>query len=112
MGEETTYINTTWKTQELVDRDQEKVLISETLDNIWTGEIDFWFEQIKEGYIVEFVTKTSESFSNVKIIFEEGPRIRSLVEIPLFIIILFVKNKLNHMELDKMLGQNPPHRGW
>jgi hypothetical protein len=54
--------------------DQAKLDILKVLDKRWTQDIDFWFSQVKGGYIVEFTIEYSDSFSDAERNFEEGPR--------------------------------------
>jgi len=54
--------------------DQAKLDSLKMLDNKWTWAIDFWFARVKERYIIEFVVKYSDSFSEDEAKFEEGPR--------------------------------------
>jgi hypothetical protein len=63
------------------------------LDNKWTKAIDFWFKQVKEGYIVEFVVECNESFNSVEFKFATGPRRKLLEEIPLWIKMLFMEKR-------------------
>lgn len=71
------------------------------LDIKWTRAIKFWFERVKEGYLVEYAIECSESFSSTKRKFEVGPIGRLLVEIFLWIK-MFVENRLMRMKLDRM----------
>jgi hypothetical protein len=48
--------------------------ILKEIDNKWTRAIDFWFTRVKERYIIEYVVKYSDSFSEGEAKFEEGPR--------------------------------------
>jgi hypothetical protein len=73
------------------------------LDNKWTWDIDFWFSQVKEGYIIEFSIEYSDSFSVAERTFEEGPRKQMLEEIPLWIKMLFVERRMMHMDLNRMV---------
>jgi hypothetical protein len=43
---------------ELVVWDQATLDRFNTLDNKWNRAIDFWFSQVKEGYIIEFLWST------------------------------------------------------
>jgi hypothetical protein len=46
--------NSTVLPSKLIVWDQAKIDSLKALDNKWTRAIDFWFAQVKEGYIVEF----------------------------------------------------------
>jgi hypothetical protein len=59
------------------------------MDNKWARDIEFWFERVKEGYMVEFGIECSEFFNNAERNFVAGPRRILLEEIPLWINMLF-----------------------
>jgi hypothetical protein len=65
--------------------------------------VDFWFDQVKEGYIIEFSIEYNDSFSEAERKFVVGPRKRLLEEIPLWIKMLFVEKGLMCMEPDRMV---------
>jgi hypothetical protein len=73
------------------------------VDNKWARAIDFWFNWVKEGYIVEFTIEYNDSFSEAERKFVEGPRKRLLEEIPLWIKMLFVEKGMMCMEPDRMV---------
>jgi hypothetical protein len=75
--------------------------------NKWNRAFDFWFNRVKEGYIVELTINYIYSFGEVEKKFVEGPLKRLLEEIPLWIKMLFVKNGLMCMESDKMVEYIP-----
>jgi hypothetical protein len=54
------------------------------VDNKWVISIDFWFEHVKEGYIVDFFVEGSKSFSSAERKFAVGPKRRLLKEILLW----------------------------
>jgi len=70
------------------------------LENKWTRDIDFWFSQVKEGYIIEFVVEYTNSFSEAKNKFVEGPRKQMLKEIPIWIKMLFLEKGIVCMDPD------------
>ena len=80
--------------------DQVKIEELEVLDNKWTWDIKFWFAQVNEGYIVEFIMEYTDSFNEDEINFAEGPRRRMLEEIRLCIKMLFNEKGLMPMEPD------------
>lgn len=59
-------INPVWKTLELIVRDQETITRLKTLNNKWTKEIDFRFERVREGNVLDFSIECSESFISVE----------------------------------------------
>jgi hypothetical protein len=73
------------------------------VDNKWARAIEFWFEHVKEGYIVEFSIECSESFNSVERKFAVGPRRRLLEEIPLWIKMLFIEKGIMCMEPNRMV---------
>jgi hypothetical protein len=48
------------------------------LENKWARAIDLWFENFKEGYIVEFLVECNEYISSVERKFPTDPRGRLL----------------------------------
>jgi hypothetical protein len=44
------------------------------LDNKCTLEINFWFSQVKEGYIYEFFVEYNDYFNEAERHLSEGPR--------------------------------------
>jgi hypothetical protein len=73
------------------------------MHNKWERTIEFWFECVKEGYIVVFSIECSESFSSVERIFASVPRRILVEEILLWIEMLVVEKGLMHMKTDKMV---------
>jgi hypothetical protein len=57
---------------------------------------------VKEGYIIEFTIEYSDSLSEAKRNFEEGPRKKMLEENPLWIKMLFVERRMIHMDPNRM----------
>ena len=82
--------------QAMVDRLKE-------LDKKWTRAIDFWFSRVKEGYIIEFVVEYTNYFRDIERKFTYGPMKRLLVEIPLWIKMLFMEKGMMHMDPDMMV---------
>jgi hypothetical protein len=97
-----TTINTTLGVQEPLVWDQTIINRLKYMDNKWAREIKFWFNQVKEGYIIEFTIEYNDSFSEDERKFVKGPRKRLLEEIPMWIKMLFVEKGLMHMEPDRM----------
>jgi hypothetical protein len=69
----TTTNSTMWPLEPMV-WDQAMLDRLKVLDNKWTRDIDFWFSQVKEGYIIEFVVEYIDSFSEAERKFTEGSR--------------------------------------
>ena len=74
------------------------------IENKWIRGIDFWFERVKEGYIIQFDVEYNESFDFVNENFETKPRKILIIEIPTWIKMVFVQNGIVHMEPDMMKG--------
>jgi hypothetical protein len=53
--------------------------------------IDFWVNTTLEGYIIEFVAKNHQSFSQEKVDFKKDARGILLREIPLWIKVFFME---------------------
>jgi len=58
---------------------------------------------VKEGYIIYFVVKYTDSFSKAKRKFHEGPRKRFLEEILLWMNILFIGKGMMHMNPNRII---------
>jgi hypothetical protein len=78
--------------------------------NKWARVVDFLFDWVKEGYIVEFSIECIESFSQVERKFDADPRKRLLEETPLWIKMLLMEKGMMHMELDKISRWTPSYK--
>jgi hypothetical protein len=67
-------VPTTLLPSEPIIWDQAKLDSLTSLYKKWIWAIDFYFSQVKEGYIVEFDIEYSDSFSEVERKFEQCPR--------------------------------------
>ena len=52
-----------------------------SVSNPISRDVDFWVDNILQGYITEFAVETITSYSEAKIIFFQGPRSRYLLSI-------------------------------
>jgi hypothetical protein len=83
--------------------DQNTVNRLKYVDNKWANEVEFWFDRVKEGYIVEFYIECSESFNTFERKFCHSPIRILLEEIPLWIKMFFVEKGIMHMDPDRMV---------
>jgi hypothetical protein len=72
------------------------------LDNKWIWAIDFWFTQVKEGYIIDFFVEYNKTLKEAKRKFEKDPRKQMVEEIMLWIKMLFVERRMMCMKPDRM----------
>jgi hypothetical protein len=73
------------------------------VDKKWAITINFLFDSVKKGYIVDFSIECNKSFNGVERKFVASPKGGLLEEIPLWIKMLFLEKGMKHMELDRMV---------
>jgi hypothetical protein len=94
-------INTALGAQEPLVWNQNTLNRLKSMNSKWAKSAEFWFDRVKEGYIIEFVIEYNESFNELERNFVVEPRKRLLKEKPMWIKMMFVEKGLMHMELDR-----------
>jgi hypothetical protein len=82
--------------------DTKKLAALQRLDCPVTRVVDFWVSTMLEGYIIEFVAENHQSFSWEEEIFKKGARGKLLREIPMWIKVFLMEERMLIMSQTEM----------